>query len=316
VTRLEAMVEDATAGDPMCDLRWTHKSTRKLAAALHVQGIPISANTVGRLLKARGYSLRTNRKRLARVHEPERDRQFRYIARQRRRFQKQGNPAVSIDTKKKELVGLFKNPGRTWRKEPMDVLDHDFPGLAEGRAIPFGIYNELWRTGFVVIGTSNETAEFAGAALSCWWENQGRWRCPRARRWFIEADGGGANSSRTWAWKWVLQQLADRWEVSITVAHYPPGASKWNPIEHRLFSRISANWQGEPLKDYETIVGFIRDTTSSTGLRCRAALDTTHYPTRVKITKEQKRSIRIKRSKVLPQWNYTIYPHRKRPSYS
>jgi hypothetical protein len=314
VTRLQEIVDDATAGDPMCDLRWTHKSTRKLAAALRAQGIQIGANTVGRLLKARGYSLRTNRKRLARVHEPERDRQFRYIARQRRRFQKQGNPAVSIDTKKKEQVGLFKNPGRTWRKEPIDVLDHDFPSLAEGRAIPFGIYNELWRTGFVVIGTSNETADFAGAALSCWWENQGRWRCPKAKRWFIEADGGGANSSRTWAWKWVLQQLADRWGVSITVAHYPPGASKWNPIEHRLFSRISANWEGEPLKDYETIVGFIRNTTSSTGLQCRAVLDTTHYPTRVKITEEQKRSIRIKRSKVLPQWNYTIYPRRKRPS--
>ena len=316
MTRLEAIVSDATAGDPMCDLRWTHKSTRKLAAALRAQGIQISANTVGRLLKARGYSLRTNRKRLARVQDPERDRQFRYIARQRRRFQKHGNPAISIDTKKKELVGLFKNPGRTWRKEPIDVLDHDFPSLAEGRAIPFGIYNQLWRTGFVVVGTSNETAEFAGAALSCWWEDQGRWRCPKARRWFIEADGGGANSSRTWAWKWVLQQLADRWGVSITVAHYPPGASKWNPIEHRLFSRISANWEGEPLKDYETIVGFISNTTSSTGLRCRAVLDTTHYPTRVKITEEQKRSIRIKRSKVLPQWNYTIYPRRKRPSCS
>jgi Rhodopirellula transposase DDE domain len=298
----------------MGDLRWTHKSTRKLAAALRAQGIQISVNTVGRLLKARGYSLRTNRKRLARVHEPERDRQFRYIARQRRRFQKQGNPAISIDTKKKELVGLFKNPGRTWRKKPLDVWDHDFPSLAEGRAIPFGIYNDLWRTGFVVIGTSNETAEFAGAALSCWWEEHGRWRCPKAKRWFIEADGGGANSSRTWAWKWVLQQLADRWGVSITVAHYPPGASKWNPIEHRLFSRISANWEGEPLKDYETVVGFIRHTTSSTGLRCRAVLDTTHYPTRVKITEEQKRSIRIKRRKILPQWNYTICPRRKRPS--
>ena len=312
------MVSDATAGDPMCDLRWTHKSTRKLAAALRARGIQVSANTVGRLLKARGYSLRTNRKRLARVHEPERDRQFRYIARQRRRFQKHGNPAISIDTKKKELVGLFKNPGRTWTKKPIDVLDHDFPSLAEGRAIPFGIYNELWRTGFVVIGTSNETAEFAGAALSCWWEDHGRWRCPKAKHWFIEADGGGANSSRTWAWKWVLQQLANRWGVSITVAHYPPGASKWNPIEHRLFSRISANWEGEPLKDYETIVGFIRNTTSSTGLRCRAVLDATHYPTRVKITEEQKKSIRIKRSKVSPQWNYTIYPKpkRKRPSCS
>ena len=313
---LLTLVGDATAGDPMTDLRWTYKSLRSLAKALRQQGHAISAVTVGRLLREADYSLRTNRKSLARTHEPDRDRQFRYIARQRRRFQKQGNPAVSIDTKKKELVGLFKNPGQTWRQDAQDVWDHDFPSLAEGRAIPFGVYDDLRRTGFVVVGTSNETADFAGAAIGQWWEEHGRWCCPKARRWFIEADGGGANSSRTWAWKWALQQLADRWGVIITVAHYPPGASKWNPIEHRLFSRISGNWRGEPLKDYETILGFIRNTTSSTGLRCRAMLDTAHYPTRIKVTEEQKRSIRLKRSKVLPQWNYTIYPHRKRPTYS
>jgi Rhodopirellula transposase DDE domain len=311
VTTLAALVEDATAGDPVHGLRWTHKSTRKLAAALRTRGIRISANTVGRLLKARGYSLRTNRKRLARTHEPDRDRQFRYLARQRRRFQKQGNPAISIDTKKKELVGLFKNPGRTWRRQPVDVWDHDFPTLAVGRAVPFGIYDDQRHTGFVVVGTSNETAAFAAAALSQWWEEHGRWCYPRSRHWFIEADGGGANSSRTWAWKWALQGLADRWGVAITMAHYPPGASKWNPIEHRLFSQITANWQGEPLRDFDTVLGCIRATTSTTGLRCRAVLDRTHYPTRIKVTPEQKRSIRLKRSKVLPQWNYTILPHSK-----
>lgn len=309
------MVADATAGDPMTDLRWTYKSLRKLAIALRHQGHVIGAVTVGRLLKEADYSLRTNRKSLARTHEPERDRQFRYIARQRRRFQKHGNPAISIDCKKKELVGQFKNPGRTWRQDAVDVWDHDYPSLALGRGIPFGAYDSVRRTGFVVVGTSNETAAFAREAISSWWEDHGRWCYPKANRWFIEADGGGANSSRTWAWKLALQQLADRWGVTITVSHYPPGASKWNPIEHRLFSRISANWQGEPLKDYETMLGFIRETTSSTGLRCRAVLDTTHYPTRVKITDEQRRTIRIKRSKVLPQWNYTIYPNRKRPSY-
>jgi hypothetical protein len=314
VTELEAIVKDATAGDPMTDWRWTHKSTRQLAATLRARGIRISANTVGRLLKALGYSLRTNRKRLARVHEPDRDRQFRYIARQRRRFQKRGNPAISIDTKKKEWVGLFKNPGRTWRQQPIDVSDHDFPSLASGRAIPFGIYDAWRKSGFVVVGISNETAAFAGAAVSCWWEDHGRWCYPQAHHWLIEADGGGANNARTWAWKWALQQLADHWGVTITVVHYPPGASKWNPIEHRLFSHISANWQGEPLRDYDTVLGFIRTTTTVTGLRCRAVLDTTHYPTRVKITEEQKRSIRMKRSKVLPQWNYTIYPRRKRPT--
>ena len=170
------------------------------------------------------------------------------------------------------------------------------------------------QTGFVVVGTSNETADFAGAAVSCWWEEHGRWCYPRARRWFIEADCGGANSARTWGWRWALQQLADRWRVAITVAHYPPGASKWNPIEHRLFSPISGNWQGEPLRDYDTVLGFIRATSTTAGLRCRAVLDPTHYPTRVKVTEEQKRSIRIRRSKVLPQWNYTIYPRQKRPT--
>jgi DDE family transposase len=316
VKDLLALVADATAGDPMSDLRWTYRSLRNLAKALRQKGHAIGAVTVGRLLKEADYSLRTNRKSLARTHEPERDRQFRYIAQQRRRFQKHGNPAISIDSKKKELVGLFKNPGRTWRKDAVNVWDHDFPSLALGRGIPFGVYDGMRRTGFVVVGTSNETADFAGGVISSWWEDHGRWCYPKAKRWFIEADGGGANSSRTWAWKWALQQLADHWGVTITVSHYPPGASKWNPIEHRLFSRISANWQGEPLKDYETMLGFIRDTKSSTGLRCRAVLDTTHYPTRVKITEEQRRSIRIKRSKVLPQWNYTIYPSRKRPTYS
>jgi Rhodopirellula transposase DDE domain len=315
VKRLQALVEDATAGDPVNGLRWTHKSTRRLAATLQRSGWSISANTVGRLLKAQGYSLRTNRKRLARTHEPERDCQFRYIARLRQRFRKQGNPAVSIDTKKKELVGLFKNPGRAWRRHAVDVWDHDFASLAVGRAIPFGVYDDQRHTGFVVIGTSNETAEFAAAALSSWWEEHGRWCYPRSKHWLVEADCGGANNARAWVWKWALQQVADRWGVAITVAHYPPGASKWNPIEHRLFSQISANWQGEPLRDHETVLNLIRGTTTTTGLRCRALLDTTHYPTRLKITKEQKQSLRLKRSNVLPQWNYTVRPRTKRTSY-
>lgn len=313
--RLQTLIADATAGDPISGLRWTHKSTRKLAAALRQEGFMVSANTVARLLKAQGYSLRTNRKHLARTHEPERDRQFRHIARLRRRFQNQGNPAVSIDTKKKELVGQFKNPGRTWRRKATDVWDHDFPNLAHGRAIPFGVYDGQINTGFVVVGTSKETPDFAGTALSRWWEDHGRWCYPQARHWLVTADCGGANNVRTWGWKWALQQVADHWDVAITVAHYPPGASKWNPIEHRLFSQISANWQGEPLRDYETILNFIRTTTTTTGLRCRAVLDPTVYQHGVTITAEQKSAIRIRRSRVLPQWNYTIYPRPKRPSY-
>jgi hypothetical protein len=311
VTQLQTLVDDATAGDPMTGWRWTHKSTRKLAKAMRRLGFTIGSTTVGRLLRAHQYSLRTNRKRLARTHEPDRDRQFRYIARQRRRFQKQGNPAISIDTKKKEQVGPFKNPGRTWRRQPIDVLDHDFPSDAIGRAIPFGIYDGQRRTGFVVVGVSHETAEFAEAALSQWWQDHGHRRYPRSRHWLIEADCGGANNVRTWRWKWALQQLADRWNVAITVAHYPPGASKWNPTEHRLFSHISANWQGEPLRDYETILNFIASTTTETGLRCFAVFDNNDYPTKLKITKEQRSMIRIKRCRVLPLWNYTILPRGK-----
>ncbi len=315
VKQLQALVEDTTAGDPVSGLRWTRKSMRTLAKALRRLGFRIGAVTVGRLLKAKRYSLRTNRKRLARTHEPERDRQFRYIGRQRRRFQKQGNPAISIDTKKKEQVGLFKNPGRTWRRKPIDVWDHDFPSLAVGRGVPFGIYDAQRQTGFVVVGTSSETAAFVANALSIWWAEDGRWRYPTSTRWFVEADCGGGNNPRVWAWKWELQQLANRWGVAITVAHYPPGASKWNPVEHRLFSHISRNWQGEPLKDYETMLKFIGNTTTETGLRCRAVLDSRLYPTKVNITAEQKQQIRIRKSKVLPQWNYTILPQTKRPSY-
>lgn len=309
--RLRDLVEDATAGDPIHGLRWTHKSTRRLAQALRRQGISISANTVARLLTAQKFSLRTNRKRLARTHEPERDRQFRYIAYLRRRHENQGNPSISVDTKKKELVGRFKNPGRAWRRNAQDVWDHDFPSLAVGRAIPFGIYDRQWNSGFVVVGTSHETADFAGDALSTWWSQEGRWRYPQATHWFVVADCGGANSVRTWGWKWALQQVANRWNVAITVAHYPPGASKWNPIEHRLFSQISANWQGEPLRSYETVLNFIGNTRDDGGLTCRATLNTAHYPTKVKVDAEQRQTICIKRSRVLPEWNYTIYPRTK-----
>ena len=307
VKQLQALVDNTTAGDPVTGMRWTHKSTRKLAAALRRLGFRIGATTVGRIIIGESTFEEIQR------DDPERDRQFRYIARQRRRFQKQGNPAVSIDTKKKEQVGRFKNAGRTWRRAAIDVWDHDFPSLALGRGIPFGIYDGQQSTGFVVVGTSNETAAFAANAVSLWWEEHGRWCYPKSKHWFLQADCGGGNNPRVWAWRWELQQLANRWGVAITVAHYPPGASKWNPIEHRLFSHISLNWQGEPLQDYETMLNFIRHTTTGTGLRCRALLDTANYPTTVTITEEQKQEIRITRSKVLPQWNYTIYPQPKRP---
>jgi hypothetical protein len=241
---------DATAGDPVSGRHGTHKTTRNVAAALRRQGFAISHTTVARLLRQPGYSLRTNRKTLARVHDPDRDRQFRFIARQRQFFLRQGWPVLSVDTKKKELVGNFKNPGACWRPEALEVLDHDFPADARGRALPYGLYDQGADRGYVVVGRSRETPAFAAAAVRRWWLAYGRWVSPGAERLLIEADCGGANGYRRWGWRAGLQRLADELCLSITVAHYPPGASKWNRIEHRLFNRISRNWAGQPLVSY------------------------------------------------------------------
>jgi Rhodopirellula transposase DDE domain len=311
VSALEEAVRDATAGDPITGLRWTHKATRKIARWLQRQGFSVSHTTIARLLRQANYSLRTNRKTLARTHEPDRDRQFRLIARQRRHFLRHGWPVISIDTKKKELVGNFKNPGACWRPASLPVLDHDFLSSAEGRAIPFGIYNEGLNLGCVVVGVSRETPAFACAALERWWWESGFGLHPRATRLLIHADCGGANSNRTWAWKAALQRLADATGLTITVAHYPSGASKWNPIEHRMFSLISKNWAGQPLVSYETVLNFIRTTRSSTGYMCRAWIDTRTYPTGVRVSAADKSRIRIRFHKALPKWNYTIRPKKQ-----
>jgi hypothetical protein len=311
IQALQEAVGDDTAGDPITGLRWTHKTTRKLAEQLSRSGFRVSHATVARLLRLDGYSLRTNRKRLARTHEPDRDRQFRLIERRRRWYLSRGLPVLSVDTKKKELVGNFKNRGTCWRKDARDVLDHDFPSQAIGRAIPLGIYDQGRNAGFVVVGTSHETAEFVIQALRTWWLKTGFWGYPKARQWLIEADCGGANGNRLWAWKVGLQRLANEFRVAITVSHYPPGASKGNRIEHRMFSLISGNWEGEPLVSYETILNHIRTTTSSTGFSCRAVLDSRNYETKQKATTAEKAAILLKPYKTLPQWNYTILPRCK-----
>jgi hypothetical protein len=303
VTALREAVQDATAGDPITGLRWTHQATRQLAAELERQGFRVSHTTVARLLRQSGYSLRTNRKRLARTHEPDRDRQFRLLERRRRWFLSRGLPVLSVDATKKEWVGNFKNPGRCWRPQDRAVLDHDFASEALGRAIPYGIYDQGRNTGFVVVGTSHETAAFAVEALRTWWRENGRWCYAKAKQWLIEADCGGANGNRLWAWKAGLQRLADELGVVITVSHYPPGASKWNRVEHRMFNLISQNWPGEPLVSYETVLNFIRTTTSATGFRCRATLDTTTYGTQLKVSKEEKAAVRLTPHKTLPAWN-------------
>jgi len=306
---LEGLLEDSAAGDPMTGRRWTYRSTRALAKALSRHGIRLSPNTVARLMRQAGFSLRTNRKRLAEVHSPDRDRQFRYLSRLRKYYISRGWPVISVDTKKKELIGPFKNPGRTWRRRPREVFAHDFPSYAEGRGVPYGIYDVAANDGLVVVGTSSDTPEFAVASIRRWWLLVGRKRYPRARRLLIQADSGGSNDHRKWQWKMELQKMADEFGLVITVTHYPPGASKWNPIDHRMFSLISGNWRGEPLTSYAAVLGYIRGTRSAQGFRCRACLDKKKYQRKGWAKKQDKASVRLKRREVLPEWNYSILPH-------
>ncbi len=263
---------------------------------------------MARSLRLKRYALRVNRKRLSRQHDPQRDQQFRSIARQRRQFQHAGMPVISVDTKKKELIGAFKNPGRTWRKKPLEVLATDFLNDAAGKAIPYGIYDLAHNAGYIVVGTSHETPAFAAAAIRSWWTQVGRRAFPGCQDLLIQADSGGANGSRCWLWKLGLQRLADELGLTITVTHYPTGASKWNPVEHRLFSAVSGNWAGQPLMDFETVLKFIRTTRTETGLRCRARLDTTKYATGLKVTKAETAQINLRRHRTLPKYNYTIRP--------
>lgn len=306
---LEQLLQDATAGDPITGLKWTHRSLRKLCKALRRHGLKMSPHTAARLLRQRRFSLRTCRKQRAGIGNPDRDRQFRYLVRLRRLYITHGWPVISVDTKKKEWVGDFKNVGRCWRQKARLVLDHDFPSWAVGRAIPAGVFDVAKNDGYVVIGTSHETPTFVVSAIRRWYLHVGRDRYPHSRHLLIEVDSGGANDHRKWEWKIALQGFADEFGMILTVTHYPPGASKWNPIDHRMFSLISANWAGEPLASYETMLQYIRTTHSEKGFHCRACLDRKEY-TAQRPTKEQKRQVRLQRRRLFPQWNYTIYPHR------
>jgi hypothetical protein len=308
LTALDELVKDATAGDPIRGLKWTRKTSRKLSRALQRRGYPVGADTVRRLLHQQGYVLRANRKRLNKRHDPDRDRQMRYVARKRHAFRQAGWPVISVDGKQRELIGNFKNPGQTWRRRALEVWESDYPDDAEGVAIPYGIYDVGRNVGFVVVGTAHQTPEFAGMAIRRWWLKEGRQVYSHSPKILIEADGGGANGYRCWRWKWSLQQLADEFDLTITVTHLPTSASKWNPIEHRLFCHIERNWAGQPLVSYETMLKFIRTTHTETGLHCRAYLDPTAYKTGLKITAKQKTQITLKPHRVLPHWNYTIAP--------
>jgi hypothetical protein len=303
------LLQDTVAGDPISGLKWTHRSLRKLRKALRQRGIRLALSTIARLLHDLGLSLKTCRKQQAGIQDPERDRQFRYIVRMRKLYLAKGLPVISVDTKKKEWVGNFKNPGRCWRRSHRKVLDHDYPSWALGPAIPVGIYDVGSNDGYVVVGISHNTAAFITAAIRRWWRVVGQRRYPEARRLLLEMDGGGANDPRKWLWKVALQRLADETGLILVVTHYPPGASKWNPIEHRMFSAISGNWAGEPLASYETVMKYIRTTRTETGFRCRAWLDRKDYPARQRAMPEDKTRVRLTPQRVLPKWNYTIWPH-------
>jgi hypothetical protein len=307
---LEELLKDATAGDPITGLRWTKKTSHTLCRELQRQGYEVGEDTVRRLLKKGRYVLRSNRKRLSKKKDADRDRQMHYLVRMRKQHEKAGFPSISIDAKQRELIGNFKNPGRTYRRKPLTVMESDYPSDADGVAIPYGIYDTVHNEGFVVVGTSHQTPEFAARCIRRWWLRVGKRKFPKKKHLLIQADCGGANGNRLWTWKYELQKLADEFGLPITVTHLPTSASKWNLIEHRLFCHIEANWAGRPLVDYERIIKFIRTTKTKTGLRCRAYLDRKPYETGKHIFNEQKAFINLKPHRVLPRWNYTIIPHK------
>jgi len=307
---LTRLLDATTAGDPMSYLLWTNKSTRVLAEELARHGHEVSHVTVARCLREMGYSLQANVKTIEGTQHPDRHQQFRYLNEQVRRFVRTRDPVVSVDTKKKELVGTFDNRGRRWQKtgEPDPVFVHDFPGTGVGKAIPYGTYDVARDEAVVNVGITHETAEFAVESIRRWWRLLGRKAYPQARRLLICADAGGSNGTRLRAWKVHLQRLSDRLGVPVTVCHYPPGTSKWNKVEHRLFSFISMNWRGRPLLSFEAVVNLIGGTTTQRGLKVKALLDTAEYELGHKIADDEMRALRLKPHAFHGDWNYTLEP--------
>ncbi len=309
---LEALIEPTTRGDPESPLRWTCKSIRRLAYELTRENHPVGAVTVAKLLRQAGYSLQANRKTREGASHPDRNAQFEYINASVQRFLKRSQPAISVDTKKKELVGDFKNAGREWypEGEPEEVRVHDFLIKTLGKVIPYGVYDMLHNQGWVNVGIDHDTAQFAANSIRRWWSEMGQQRFPKAKDLLITADGGGSNSHRSRLWKVSLQELADELGLRLFVCHFPPGTSKWNKIEHRLFSFITQNWRGKPLVNHNTIVNLIAGTTTRTGLIVKAALDTNHYETKIKVPDEQLSQLRLKRHGFHGDWNYTLSPRK------
>lgn len=310
IAALEGLVDPATRGDPESALRWTCKSTRRLAEEMTREGHAVSAGTVATLLKKQGYRLQGNRKTKEGVRHPDRNGQFEHINTTVDRFQQRGQPVISVDAKKKELVGQFKNSGREWhpKGKPEEVEIHDFVDEELGKAIPYGVYDVTNDEGWVSVGIDHDTAQFAAQAIKRWWQKMGAHRYPHARELLITADGGGSNGSRCRLWKTALQQLANALGLRIHVCHFPPGASKWNKIEHRMFSRITQNWRGRPLISHEVIISLIANTTTKTGLKIRAELDRGTYQTGIKISDQELANVPLKRDDFHGEWNYLVLP--------
>ena len=290
-------------------MKWTRKTTRALAEELRKKKYEVGHSTIPRLAKKLGYTLKKNRKRLSRKQDEKRDEQIKYLTCQRKRFVDKKQPVISVDGKKKELIGQFRNPGRTLRKEAVDVLETDFPSDAKGKAIPYGIYDVHQNQGYMVIGISHETSAFAISSIRSWWLEIGQKKYKGSNHLMIQADSGGANANDSWLWKVGLQSLADEFGLEITMTHFPAGASKWNLIEHRMFSVISSNWAGQPLDRYETMLKFIRTSKTITGFRCLARFDRRKYQTGLKIEPTEKKKLNIHFHRRFPHWNYTIKPH-------
>lgn len=314
IDAIEKIMKHDVAGDPMSGLRWTRKTRLKVAQQLTRTGIPIGKTTVGVLLKKMDFSLRVNRKKLCSGNQtPEKRRirnmQFGYIRRMREQFSAQAHPVISVDTKKKENIGNFKNAGAAWEHESRPVNDHDFASDAIGKGIPYGLYDVNKNAGFVTVGTTHDTAEFAVDSIKTWWQQIGKSEYKNSRQLLILADSGGSNAARSTMWKYYLQKkICNPFKLSVTVCHYPTGASKWNPIEHRLFGPISKNWEGIPLKTLETVLKYIRSTTTVAGLKVKAILNRKKYETKQKLTEEQAKEVNVQYHNKLPKWNYTIKP--------
>ena len=309
---LDRLVDPATRGDPESPLRWTCKSVRRLAKELQREGHAVSYQTVAELLHAMDYSLQANQKTLEGSQHADRDEQFQYINRKAQRYLKQGEPVISVDTKKKELVGDFKNAGREWQikgdPEPVRVHDFEIREPDKGKVAPYGVYDLARNVGWVSVGVDHDTAAFAVESIRRWWRWMGRPSYPQAKRLLITADSGGSNGARVRLWKWELQQFADETGLKISVCHFPPGTSKWNKIEHRLFSFISQNWRGKPLISHEVIINLIAATTSKTGLAVKSDLDSNTYPAGIKVSNQQMAELRLKRDAFHGDWNYSLVP--------